>query len=115
MYDLTSPFDLELHKKTFVNYLEVVIFPDGHVEYAIPSHQEKLIKVACDLNGWSRDQLNKKCPREYYFDFMTWLCNVTGCVSIWDNYKVISDTIPLTDEQLRAITLLKKGGVYHGE
>ena len=40
-YTLYCPFDIEKHKKTFINYLEVVILEDGTIEYAVPSHQEK--------------------------------------------------------------------------
>ena len=49
-YDLHSPFDLQQHKNTFINYLEVVIRPSGLVEYAVPSHQEKLLRI------WAVDQ-----------------------------------------------------------
>lgn len=46
-YDIYCAFDLEKHKQTYVQYLEVVILEDGTVEYAVPSHQEKLIALAC--------------------------------------------------------------------
>ena len=42
---LRGPFDIKLHKLTFIDYLEVVISPDGIVEYAVPSHMEKLLKI----------------------------------------------------------------------
>ena len=45
---LHSPFDVKVHKATFVNYLEVVILEDGTVEYAVPSHQEKMIRLGCE-------------------------------------------------------------------
>ena len=41
---LHSPFDIETHKKTFVNYLEAVITSDGAIHYAIPSHDEWCIR-----------------------------------------------------------------------
>ena len=44
-YDIYCAFDLEKHKQTYVQYLEVVILEDGTVEYAVPSHQEKLIEI----------------------------------------------------------------------
>lgn len=44
-YDIYCAFDLEKHKQTYVQYLEVVILEDGTVEYAVPSHQEKLIAL----------------------------------------------------------------------
>lgn len=40
---LNGPFDIETHKKTFKNYLEVIILENGRIVYAVPSHQEKLI------------------------------------------------------------------------
>lgn len=103
MYDLHSPFDIEQHKKHYINYLEVVIFPDGHVEYAIPSHQEKLIQICQDKLDISRYELERMCPRDYYGDFMTWLCNISGCVSVWNNYIVQSDKLPMTTYQKTTI------------
>lgn len=111
MYDLYSPFDIEQHKQNFVDYLEVVVFPDGHIEYAVPSHQEKLIAVCMKELGLTRDELNKRCPKEYYFDFMTWLCNVSHCVSVWNEYVVTSDTVPLTTEQRKTIYKLINAGL----
>lgn len=113
MYDLHCPFDIEQHKKTYINYLEVVIFPDGHIEYAVPSHQEKLIAICMKELGVSRYELERMCPKEYYFDFQVWLCNMCGCVSVWDRYIVKSDTTPLTKEQEDTIKLLKKEGLVH--
>lgn len=113
MYDLHCPFDIEQHKKHYINYLEVVIFPDGHIEYAVPSHQEKLIAVCMKELRLTRDALNKRCPKDYYFNFLVWLCNVSHCVSVWDRYIVTSDTVPLTKEQKDTIELLKKEGLLH--
>lgn len=81
---LHSPFDIEIHKKTFINYLEVIIDENGTVHYAVPSHQEFLIKFACNKLCVDRDTLNEMCPKEYYFDFITWLCKITGCIAVWD-------------------------------
>ena len=60
-YDIYCAFDLEKHKQTYVQYLEVVILEDGTVEYAVPSHQEKLIALACQKKGVSRQELNNLC------------------------------------------------------
>ncbi len=55
-YDIYCAFDLEQHKQTYVQYLEVVILEDGTVEYAVPSHQEKLIALSRQksINNWPR-------------------------------------------------------------
>lgn len=67
-YDLRSEFDIEQHKKTFIHYLEVVIDENGEIMYAAPSHQEKLISLACERLNVTREKLNAMCPQEYYFD-----------------------------------------------
>lgn len=69
MYSMqTSEFNLTEHLKRYVNYTEVIIFPDGHIEYAIPSHQEKLISILCNIDHKSRQQVIDETPTEYYFD-----------------------------------------------
>ena len=68
---LHSPFNIETHKKTFINYLEVVILENGIIEYAIPSHQEKLISICCKQLNIDRNELAKMCPQEYYFHYLS--------------------------------------------
>lgn len=114
MYNLYSKFDIQKHKDTYVNYLEIVIYPDGHIEYAIPSHQEKLIKIACHINNWNRSELNTKCPKEYYCDFLTWLCNITGCISVWDQYIIIPES-GITKQQYQTLLELKNNQLYFGD
>lgn len=45
--------------------MEVMISPDGEISYAVPSHQEFLIRKAMDANGWSRDKLMDACPPKF--------------------------------------------------
>lgn len=114
-YDLHSKFDINKHKTHYVNYLEIIIFPDGHIEYAIPSHQEKLIAICCDLLGLTRDGLTKLCPKEYYFDFIQWLCNLSGCVSVWNHGYISKEHTGPNEEQLKALQELKEANIYEGE
>lgn len=108
---LQLPFDIEVHKRTFINYLEVVITEDGTVMYAVPSHQEKLISLACEKLNVTRDELNDLCPQEYYFDFMTWLCKITGCISVWNSHRMGV----ANEKQLEIITQLYEENLYHGK
>ena len=78
---LQGPFDVETHKRSFTNYLEAVVLADGTVEYAVPSHQEKLKRV---MRESGRDP-EGECPREFWADYLTWLMNETGCVCLWSN------------------------------
>ena len=107
---LHGNFDIETHKKTFVNYLEVIIREDGTVEYAVPSHQEKLIGIAMKQLGLTRMQLYAMCPREYMFDVCEWLCKITNCISVWNDYCV---GLP-NDVQARALRTLKLHGLSRG-
>lgn len=110
-YDFYCDFDVKKHKQTYVNYLEVIIFGDGKIVYAIPSHQEKLIAILMDQMQKTRDEVLAMCPRERYFDFLSWLLEQTGCCSVWDGFVQGSC---FTDEQINTLTMLKSENVYHG-
>lgn len=85
-YGLNSEFDIEEHKKVFINYLEVVILQTGKVVYAIPSHQEYLIKKASEKFGVDRREIVAMCPRNMWLDYLTWLLDITGCVCVWNDH-----------------------------
>ena len=110
-YDVYSKFDLMKHIQTYVNYLEVVILEDGTVEYAVPSHQEKLIHIACEKLKCSRKELIDMCPPEYYGDFIVWLCQLTKAVSVWTDY-IQYDTFNM--KQVTILDALKIAGAYRG-
>ena len=111
-YNLYSKFDVAKHIKKYIRYLEAVIYPDGTVEYAVPSHQEKLISVLMKQTGEIRKEVFARCPREYHLDFLTWLLKETGCVSIW--YEMcIYDKI--TKEQIKTLKILRISGAYRGK
>lgn len=111
-YDLHSDFDIEQHKKAFIHYLEVVIDESGKIMYAVPSHQEKLISLACEKMNITREELNAMCQQEYYFDFMAWLCKISGACAVWENFI---QCYKLTEQQIEALQMLKENGLYLGE
>ena len=110
-YGLNSKFNIDQHKEHFIHYLEVVIRTDGTVEYAVPSHQEKLIAIAMEKLDCTREELYAKCPIEFYFDVTAWLCLITGCVSVWETYTVGI----FNNAQLKALQELEAAGLYIGE
>lgn len=110
-YDVYSDFNLELHKKTFINYLEVIIDENGTIMYAFPSHQQKLIALACSKLNVTLNELQNMCPREYYGDYMFWLCKITNAVSVWEHTYIANK---LNKNHLAALRKLKMGGVYKG-
>lgn len=111
VYNLYSDFDIQQHKKHYVNYLEVIMFPDGHIEYAVPSHQEKLIKICHEKLNLTRDELADMCPSEYTFFPTPWLCELSGCISIWTDNVVKGDNQELTNEQIQMLLTLKDEGL----
>ena len=102
-YNVHSDFSVEKHKETFINYLEVIIDENGKVMYAVPSHQEKLITLACDKLGVTREELNDMCPREYIFAFME--------CAVWNNF-FIGDN--LNKRQIDSLRILKEEKLYSG-
>ena len=110
-YNLFSAFDIEKHKQTFVHYLEIVIAPDGKVMYAVPSHQEKMIRASCEHLGVSRQQLYDLCPREMYWDFMKWLSEISGLMAVWEGHYEVHEP---TKKQIAMLRRLKLAGLYKG-
>lgn len=105
-----SKFDIISHKETYVNYLEVIILPNGEVRYAVPSHQENLLQYASHKMGKSRQELYDSCPAAYYCDVINWLCHITGCVSVWtDRFEG-----ELNIHQTATLIDLKDAGIYTG-
>lgn len=107
---LHSPFDIEKHKQVFTNYLEVIIDKEGVVHYAVPSHQEWLIEKALEELGINREDLYDECPDEYCFDIMTWLTEVTECVSVWNNSYIGKPN----NRQISTLTELYNNKLYRG-
>ncbi len=110
-YDLYCEFDIEQHALTYFNYLEVLIEANGHVVYAIPSHQEKAMELAQIALGKTRDEINYMCPREYWCDFHTWLLSLSGAIAVWNDFYVGEPN----EVQLATLKKLADAGIYHGD
>ena len=114
---LHGPFDIETHKQTFVSYLEVVISPEGVVEYATPSHTDKLIEILAKQKGIKDfDEAEKyvwqTCINNDICIPIKYLTGVTGYISVWFDHYVSGD--PPTKQQLTKLQELFKEGVYIG-
>lgn len=109
-YDLHCDFDIEKHKKTYINYLEVIIMPTGKVSYAVPSHTAKLESIACSKLEIDRDTLLSRCPREMWLDYNQWLMETTGCIMVWTDFYLGK----ANEYQLSKLEELKEAGIYLG-
>ena len=108
---LRSPFDVQIHKETFINYLEIVILKDGSIEYAVPSHQLKLIDVIAKEKGITHREVADLCPPEFYGDYMTWLCREAQAISVWNNFY-LGEPNPA---QIQTLIMLMTENLYTGE
>lgn len=95
-------FDYKTHRENFIDYLEVIIFKDGHIEYAVPSHQMKLIDIYCKEKNISIDELYEIIPEtESPTD---WIILELGVISVW--YEFIISPSNITKEQEIALQKL---------
>lgn len=111
-YGLYSEFDIKKHKETFVNYLEVLILPNGKVVYAVPSHQAKAEELAAKKLRKTVQQIRDKYSSERYGDYLEWLLFFTGACAVWNN-RVVPGWY-LTEQQNNKLKLLKINGLYKG-
>lgn len=108
---LNGPFNPKVHAEVFVNYLEVVISPDGVVEYATPSHMQKLLSV---YNGYHVPIGDEIAWKDIPDDAapLKWLMEKTGWICVWSDRYECSGTPTL--EQADALNDLRHEGVYQG-
>lgn len=105
---LESPFNAELHAKTFLCYCEVIIWPDGKIEYAIPSHNEIILKAYAQAHGLTREEAIEEARLRYGYDAMFQIMKELGIIEVW--YDNMHNETPLTDAQYEALAMLLKHG-----
>lgn len=70
-----------LAQHNHIRYCEAIVNDDGTVEYAIPSHGEKLISRVCDYRGISRSQLASEMP--IFCDMIAYLADIVNTAVVW--------------------------------
>ena len=108
---LRSPFDVKVHKETFINYIEVVILEDGSIEYAVPSHQMKVVDIIANKRNITRQDVADLCPPEYYFNYNYWLCIESNTIMVWNDFYMGNPN----NAQLQTLIMLMTEGLYQGE
>lgn len=98
----STVFNYKTHRENFMDYLEVVILKDGTIEYAVPSHQQKLIDLYCENHGINNSELWNMIPiTESPVD---WIIYNEGIISVWYSFILRPKTI--TEEQENALEKL---------
>lgn len=81
---LNSPFSIETHKKTFTCYTELVITEDGIAHYAVPSHNEFLIKMCCNKLNMTRDEvMDYIWNKGKAADYVEYMIELTNTILVW--------------------------------
>lgn len=104
--DRTTVFDYETHRKNFTNYLEVIINKDGTIEYAVPSHQQKLLNLYCKNHNVTMEELWNLIPIEESPE--SWIVFNEGVISVWYDFIIRPEYI--TEEQKNTLHKLKETG-----
>ena len=103
-YSLYSTFDIDKHKETFINYLEVIITNDGVIHYAVPSHQQFVNKIIMEQHGLDEQAFCNIMPVTCFQEF---LLAYSGAIMVW---SVGYSGIP-NKKQLAQLQLLHKEGL----
>jgi hypothetical protein len=100
---INEPFDFKKHKDNFINYLEVIITPDGEIKYAVPNHRTALINY-CNL-----DEKDKSISREVFL--LDSLIERSKCICVY-TYEYRGKA---NDKQINVLSHLKDYGLYKGD
>lgn len=112
-YDIYCDFDMEKHKQTYINYLEILILEDGKVVYAIPSHQKKAEQLCCEKLNISKSELNE-LSKNHIWDYMEWLLTTSKAIAVWNDFYMCGyDSI--NKKQMAKLKKLKLNGLYKGK
>ncbi len=112
-YTVYSDFDIQKHKKTFINYLEVLILEDGSIKYAVPSHQMLAEELCITKLNITRDELYLM-TLNHLGDYMEWLLTQTNSIALWSDGYIAGDN-GANAKQLATLRKLKMNGLYKGK
>lgn len=85
-----------------IHYCEAIIYPNGDIENAIPSHIYKLISIT----GKSKKEINKLMPINA--SPLEWLLGYTNCISVWYNFFKYDF---ISNEQINTVQELVNHGI----
>ena len=105
------PFSIERHKKTFVNYTELVIDKDGNIMYATPSHERKMMSIILQNNPemCERDLMQEAEESGGLYDWINWLMRKSECMCIYTCGIAYAD--PSTQKQMEKVKQLVDAGL----
>lgn len=94
----------ETESLKWINYCEIVIYPDGNIELARPSHTETLFRYYENKYHLSRAEINREIPE--WCSPLHYIIEKENLVSVWYEFVICSEAI--TAEQERTLEILKE-------
>lgn len=104
---LKSKFNFEFHGKNFIQYCEVIITPNGEVRYAIPSHEQAILKYLSEKNNMSIKEIMKEYNTLPCCDIYDRLLEESGCILVWYDRYAYSRFHTITYEQFISLKNLE--------
>ena len=87
----------------YIQYCECIIYKDGMIEYACPSHLEVLIKHT----GETKEHIYGKM--DIFDSPIDWLVQYTGCIAVYTNGYLKPNIV--TSEQQKVLDALIKNNL----
>lgn len=94
---------IHAHQEDETDKCECIIYPDGSVDEALPSHINKLIEITGRDSSWLHAQMAKG------MEPLFWLVEFSGCLAVWQT-RVVSPAKP-AQVQLDALEELRDGAL----
>ena len=104
VYTLNQFIKEHLEVNHYKNYCEAIIYEDGMIEYAIPSHSEKLMAITLSKTGMTREQLLKLIP--LHASPVHWLTEYNNTATVWFDFAILSKDY--TKKQITTIKTLMR-------
>lgn len=96
---------IPLHNAEYTGYCEALLFEDGEIKDAVPSHMEALINAVCEHDGITRDKLGDMIPASA--SVVHWIVEHSNIIAIWYNNAIVHT---ITNTQMDSLRLLQENG-----
>lgn len=100
-YQILTPDEFlavtKMNSDMWIWYCEILIFPDGNISLARPSHTETVFSYYEKKNHITRDEINKEIPE--YCSPLHYIIEKENLVSVWYQFIICSENITPKQEK----------------
>lgn len=87
----------KMNSDMWIGYCEILIFPDGNISLARPSHTETVFSYYEKKNHVTRDEISKEIPE--YCSPLHYIIEKENLVSVWYQFIICSENITPKQEK----------------